>query len=426
MLATGTIDIGSMARGLAQIADDKGAGGGLETYLRLSSGLGLYSETLSRLVTALSARHLHGGYGADAQAFAAKTVSESMFDYQTWNTARQLGKKGMLGPVTPIVTQFMSYSTQLTEKLYSEFRDAVGSDPAKRKEAQRFLAGHLTAVTTLAGTLGLPFATAFAGALERLVDGFDDDDEPFDATAAYRNWLASVIGQDAAEVVARGAPRALGFDISQRTGEQNLFPSVLVNMLTDRRSWKDAASFQLSAGAVPSMATQVLDGGMQIADGNIAAGMKSILPTWLKAPTEVYRMAGEGYVDTKGNRLPMTPKASAYLWQLMGFSPAEKAEYGEARGDQSARRATLSKQAGALRRQIGDAILDKDHATARELLERAIQFDKDNPGFAMVSSIGPSLQRRMQERARSQALGTPLGVSMKDIAGQQLTGYANF
>lgn len=426
MIATGTIDIGSMARSMAQIADAKGLGGGLDTYLKLSSGLGLYTETFTRLITAMAARDLHGGYGEAAQRYAARTVSESMFDYQTWNSARQLGKKGVLGPVTPIVTQFMSYSVQITEKLYSEFRDAIGTDPAKRKEAQRFLLGHLTAVTALAGTMGLPFATVFAAVIEKMVDAGDDDDEPYDATAAYRNFLASVLGKDVGEVVARGLPRALGFDISNRTGEQDLLP--FSQILADRRSWKEAIanSTGRSIGAAPSMVMSVLDGGGKIADGDLLGGMKEMMPVAFKSGVEAYRMTTDGYVDTKGNKLPMTPGASAVMWQLLGFSPAEKAEYGEARADQAARRGEIGRQAGLLRQGIKTAVLGGDADRARELVSEAIQFDQDNPGFAVLPSIASSIQREAKNQAMSRATGAPIGVSMKDIAGQRMTGYANF
>lgn len=431
MLATGTIDIGSMARSLGQVADNKGVGGLSEQYLKWSSSLGLYTETFSRLVTALAARDLHGGYGADAQAYAAKTVSESMFDYQNWNTARQLGKKGFLGPVTPLLTQFMSYQAQITEKLYSEMVDAfqrarpgesVEAASARRAEARRFLMGHMAAVTTLAGSLGLPFATVFATVIERMLG---DDDEVFDATAAYRNFLADVFGKDVGEVLARGAPRALGFDISQRAGEQNLLP--FSEFLADRRSWKEAVanSAGRSLGAVPSMLQNVLNGGSQFADGDVLGGLKTMLPVAYKSPVEAYRMSAEGYVDTAGNRLPISPKASAILWQLLGFSPAEKAEYSEARGDQAARRGEVSRRSAMLKQRIIRAVTQNDVEAAQDLVSQAIEFDIANPAFAVIPSLAGSLQYQLESRTRAAALGTPLGVSVNDVAGQQLTRYAN-
>jgi hypothetical protein len=434
MLATGTIDIGSMARALGQISDPRGLGGGVNTGLKLGSMVGLYTETLSRLVTALAARDLHGGYGPDASAYAAHTVSQSMFDYQTWNTARQLGKKGILGPVTPLLAQFMSYQVQLGEKLYAEAMDAAGrAHPGdtpgqaqqRKTEARRFMLGHLTAVTVLAGSLGWPLATVFATIIERLVDALDDDDEPYDATAAWRGFLADTLGKGMGEVVSRGLPRALGFDISSRAGEQNIIP--FSEFLADRRPWKEAveSSAGRSLGAAPSMVSNVITGGGKLANGDLLGGLKDMLPVALKAPVEAYRMTGDGYVDSRGNRLPLTPTASSYLWQLLGFSPAEKAEYGEARGDQAARRGEITREAGRLRQQIVKALLTGDQDGVRDLVAQAIEFDADNPAFAVIPSIPSALQRQNQTRARAVGLQAPIGVTMKDVAGQELTRYAN-
>ena len=429
MLATGTIDIGSAARSLAQVAEDR-TGSKTDIALRYASAMGLYTETFSRLTTAMAARELHGDKPG-AEQYAASVVSNSMFDYQTWNTARQLGKQGFAGPVTPLLTQFMSYSVQMTEKLHSELSDAFGRQRAgesaealaeRRSGARRFLAGHLAAVTALAGTLGLPFATVFAAVAEKM---FGSDDEPLDAKAAYRNFLADVLGNDIAEVVARGLPRAAGFDLSGRAGEDNLFP--FSKFLADHRPWKEAFSSLLDdkMGAVPSMVNSIITGGNQIADGDLLGGMKAVLPTALKGPAEVFRMTQQGYVDTKGNKLPLTPGASDYLWQLMGFAPEQKAEYSEAQRTQQVRRGDLTRRANTLRQQIVKRLISGDHEGAASLIQDAQAFDQENPSYAVIPSLTSAMNRQVQARARAQALQTPLGVGLQDIAGQNLTRYAN-
>lgn len=434
MIATGSIDFGSAARAFGQLAET-GGDSKLGTSLKYASVIGLYSETFNRLTMALSARELHGGYGEDAVRYAAEVVDESMLDYDAGNTARMMGRQGFAGPLTPMLVQFMSYSVQVTEKLYSEIANAIGTPrpgetaeqtKARAREARRFMLGHLTAITALAGTLGLPFATVFATVIERLVDLFgDDEDEPYDATASWRNFLAGVFGVEAAEVLSRGLPRALGFDLSARAGEQNLLP--FSEFFADRRSWQEAVnnSAGRSLGAVPSMATSILDGGSQIANGDILAGMKAVLPVAFKGPTEAFRMTGEGYVDSKGNKLPMSPTASSILYQLIGFNPSEKAEYSEARGDQAARRGELSRTAGRLRQGIMRAMLSGDEETARKLVGEAIEFDKNNPAFGVIEGLQGALQRQQKTQAMATALRAPVGVSVKDIAGQRMTRYAN-
>lgn len=433
MIASGTIDIGSQARSLGQVSENR-VGSKLDMGLKYASALGMYSETFSRLTTALAAHELHGGDLDSSAKYATDVVSNSMFDYQSWNTARALGKKGILGPVTPIVTQFMSYSVQMTEKLFSEFASAIGRPRAgetaaqtaqRAKEARTFILGHLTAITALAGTLGLPFMTVFATVLERTVDAMDDDEDPFDITASYRGFLADVLGKDVAEVVSRGLPRAFGFDLSARAGEQNLLP--FSEFFADRRPWKEAveANMGRSLGAVPSMITNMITGAGKIADGDVVGGMKDMLPVAFKGPIEAYRMTSDGYVDGQGNKLPLSPGATSMVWQLLGFTPSGKAEYSEVRGDLQSRRGEISRRAGVLRDGIVTALIARDTATANQLLAEAQEFDKDNPSVQLVNSVPAALQRRVMGAARASALRTPLGVSMNDIAGQKMANYAN-
>jgi hypothetical protein len=224
VIADGIIDIGGSSRELGRVADAS-VSSHLDTGLRWAASFGLYSETFTRLVAALAARKLNG----NDLGYAHQVIEQSMLNYSDWNTARQMGKMGFAGPMTKVMTAFMQYNAQVLEKLYREFHTGIvdkTSTPAEKTAARRFLAGHLTAVTALAGTLGLPFATVAAMVIEKLVDLFDDDDTPFDATASWRNFLSSILGPELGEMAARGLPRAggEGFDFSQRAGEQNLLP----------------------------------------------------------------------------------------------------------------------------------------------------------------------------------------------------------
>lgn len=430
-IAAGDIDLATMARALGQIAEGR-ADTLLNRALRYGSAFNLYSEAFARLTAVIAARELHGGVNSDeAHAYARSVVKESLMSFGPGDTARHLGKHGLLGPVTPLVTQFMQWNAQVTEKLFREFRDGIGRQrdgetaeqaSARRAESRKFLAGHFAAMTALAGTLGLPFATVFASAIEKV---FGSEDEPFDATAAYRNFLNSIFGKGVGEVVARGLPRALGFDISRRAGEQDLLPGS--EIISNKGTWTEAVqnSTGRSIGAAPNMILSVLDGGSQVAHGDVLSGMKAILPVALKNPIEAYRMTTDGYINSRGTKLPMTPGAAAIMWQLLGFAPSGKAEYSEARGDQQARFAALTQRATSLRQGIVRALTNGDQDRARSLISDAQTFDADNPSFAMIPSLASSLQKQQQAQAQARALKSPLGVSVQDIAGQALTKYAN-
>jgi hypothetical protein len=179
-----------------------------------------------------------------------------------------------------------------------------------------------------------------ATAIDRLKDLFDDDDEPSNVRAAYRNWLSDTLGKDAGEIIAHGGFRALGFDISQRIGEQDILP--MSKFLADRRAFKDKAkdlAFQ-TWGAPTSAVAGVLQGGDQMMDGDVLGGMTKMLPNALAAPVKSYKLVEDGYVDAAGKKLPMQPGARDILVQLLGFNPSLKAEYSEARGDTRCARAS--------------------------------------------------------------------------------------
>jgi hypothetical protein len=54
-----------------------------------------------------------------------------------------------------------------------------------------------------------------------------------------------------------------------------------------------------------------------------------------------------------------------------------------------------------------------------------MEFDRNNPSFPVLPSIMSSFTRKAQARSTAVSAQAPLGVSMKDVAGQQLTRYAN-
>ena len=208
-------------------------------------------------------------------------------------------------------------------------------------------------------------------------------------------------------------------------GEQDLLP--FSQYLADRRSWKETinANIGRDIGAVPSMAMNILDGGQQLMDGDFLGGAKTMLPVALKNPVEAYRMTSEGYVDTKGNKLPMSPTASSYMWQLIGFTPSDKAEYSEDRGDRASRQGEIGRRATKLRQGIIRSLRQGDTDAARDLIDQAMKFDADT-GENVIASVAGALERQSRDAAVSQALKVPMGTTMSDIAAGRQNTYANW
>lgn len=422
MIASGKIDIGSAVRELGRVAegevDHKG-----DRAIRWATAMGLYTETLTRITAALAAQELYadGKAKGSVEDYAANILDEAMLNYASSNTSRKMGKQGVLGQYTPLATQFMQYSAQLMQKLYREAHKAFGGD----KEAMRFLGGHFAAVGALAGTLGLPFATIVATAAESLVDLFGDDDEPYDATAAWRGWLTEMFGETLGTTLARGVPRGmLNFDLSERVGEQDLLP--FSDVISDRRSMKDsleANTFQ-SLGAPISMMYNVSSGLLDIINGDVVVGMQKAFPVALANVVKGTSLAVTGeYKTGKGETLPIEGDGWDVMVQLMGLNPSVKAEYAEKNRDFNELRTSATARATQLRNKIVRAILDGDAEAAREGIRRASEFDADNPDYAVLPDIESSLRTRVKKSAVAESTGMPLGVAPDDIQARELLAY---
>lgn len=416
---SGILDIGSQSREIGRIVEGQQFSK-MDNALRWASMFGYYSEMASRLVAALSARELHGGYDEKMYKYVDDTVRQSMLSYETWNQARATGKLGLLGEYTPIMTSLMQYTFQLTEKLYREFHDGFmdSSLSAKEKaEARTFLGTHLAAIVALTGTLGMPMASVFAGVFDLLANSIwkDDDDEPMNIRVAYRNWLTDVFGDTAGDVMARGLPRVMGVDLSARAGEQDLLPyaHIFSKLLTDKREWKDKVAEDTfrSLGAPISMANSIISGGSQFLNGNYMDGMIEMMPPAIKGPLKAAKLTTDGYVDQKGNRIPiMTPGTIDVLAQALGFNPANNAEYQESKNDQRVLRGAMTKKASQLRENLAVALEEGDMVAAQEYLRAAQEFDAKNPEFAIMKSMKQVLRNRAREREKSRESGAPLGV----------------
>lgn len=424
---TGNLDIGGPSRELARAAEGRGDDK-IDKVLRYASSIGYYTETMSRLITAIATRQLNPQMNVEEAAKeAAYNLNEAMWNYSRTNQGRQFGKMGVLGSYTPLATKFMQFQAQLSEKLFREIYDSIkGETPESRKQARGYLKGHLAAMTVLAGTLSLPAMTLAATIFDRLKDLFDDDEEPSNIRADYRNWLAQTLGPDAGEIIAHGGFRAAGFDISNRIGEQDIVP--FSRFLADRRAFKDSIPDLATRtwGAPFSLVRNVLEGGEKVASGDMAGGLSRMLPNGLAGPAKAVRLYNGGYLDEAGNRVPMEPGPFDVALQLFGLNPSRAAEMSEARNDQRQRRGELQRNGSNLANQIVTALEGGDRDTARSLIERATRFDQANPTAAILPSLGDRIARRRRLTAVAGATGSPLGVNPADLGARDLTSYANY
>jgi hypothetical protein len=185
------------------------------------------SEMVNRIVTGIAAYRLQYAKSfdsthdtakahAEAVAYAGRTIDMTQGDYSNFNAPPLFNANGF----ARVATQFRKFQLIQVTYAVSMFRDAflkAGLSKTERRYAQRaflmFMANHMA----LAGAMGLPAMGAFAAALSM---AFGDDDDPFDLEDTLHEALG---GGLLADVLVKGAPAAIGIDMSSNVGAADMF-----------------------------------------------------------------------------------------------------------------------------------------------------------------------------------------------------------
>jgi hypothetical protein len=226
--------------------------------------------------------------------------------------------------------------------------------------------------------------------------------------------------------MARGLPRALGFDVSSRIGAADILP--FSQLIADRRPFEDAvgAMTERSYGSALAMGIDLWGGVSQVFQGNFFEGLRTMAPVGLANPLNAIKLGTDGFTDSRNNILPMDPSTADIVYQLVGLTPAQRAEYSEANFAQSIRRGVVTRRATAIRKSIQNAVMSGDQNALREALDRAREFDQNvDPSFRILPNVSRSVGQATSRQELARLLGAPLGVRATDQRGQELTGFMN-
>ena len=283
--------------------------------------------------------------------------------------------------------------------------DLAKETKAARDSARSFLAGHLAAVTTLAGSLGLPILPVAASAASSLANFLTGEDS-YDAEKWYREHLRQAFGDTAADVIAKGLPRALGVDLSEHAGEERLLP--FSDMLTDKRKWSDVfqSGAMRSLGSPFSMMGNIIQGGTDIYAGRLLKGLQEVSPTFAKTSMRAVRMGVNGYEDDGGHKLPIgDPSSIDIAMQVLGVTPAAKAQYDETtealHGLQDRRQIVMKN----LSANMVEAYNRHDPEAMSAARSATMDFVRDKPWLAR------EIASPVQHAVRMQAMGRMFGAN---------------
>jgi hypothetical protein len=230
--------------------------------------------------------------------------------------------------------------------------------------------GTLATHFAIGGILGLPGigTVMFLGNL--IAKAFGDDDEPWDAEVALRNYLADEFGKEAGAALSKGLPVMLGADMSQKAGLGDLLNPVPT--VRGDKQGKDFAYELLAAGMGPffgGLVPQMFEAANFFAKGDVIKGTEQLLPKWMADPLRAGRFAEEGITTKRGT--VALPSEQIGGWDLVlqaaGVPSARITDSYEARGAAETVKSTLSAKAGEYKKDWLEARRDGDNAKAEEI-----------------------------------------------------------
>ena len=409
------LDLGSFTREYG-VAAKGGEEGATSKMMHMANATAIYSETFGRVLAALSARELHGVDKEGHIEYSKHVLDQSMMSWQPWNTARQTSKTGFLGAYSPLALSFTGYQTRMIEKLYREMHGAFSKDAETAAASRAFLAMHLGAATCIAGTLGMPFMSAFAGAASKLANTLTGKDD-YDVEASYRTFLSHTFGKEIGKVIAKGVPQALGLDTSE-LGDQSLLP--FTNFLADRRKLEDRVGdwAKNALGSPFATGLNFVEGARDISQGLPLQGIGKMLPTALKGPYDAYRIAQYGYEDKNGTQKPLDADVRDVLLRVAGLHGATEAEFNDKSRLAAGLKETRMERQGYIKQRLLLSQSHNDPAGYQSAVADAAQFGKDHPLFQPMQSFGTARSRQLAAQARARAYGMPTSMTQKDYMDQ--------
>jgi hypothetical protein len=295
-------------------------------------------ELVNRSTTALAAYRLglkkFQGDQQKAINHAIRAVNDTQFDYSTLNASRYM--QSILGSksLARVVMQFRKFQQGVAYLLISNAYDAVkAEDIETKREARKTLLGLFITTGLLSGSLGFPAAGTAMFIANMIGQRFDDDDDPFDAETAWKNFLSDHAGTEVGAVLAKGLPVAFGVDLSKNVGLGDVLSPVPFYR-TGSTGKESTGNMLVALGGAPvSTVSDIWDGIYKLSEGDFGKGVEQIVPLKLaKDVLRSIRYSDDGMTDSRGNTVLTADEFNPWDLALraMGFKSTKESNYYEA------------------------------------------------------------------------------------------------
>lgn len=261
-------------------------------------------ESVNRIVTAIAAARLELDRNAkpsQAADYAESVIFNTHGDYSGFNAPRV-----MRTGIGRLLTQFRKF--QLIQiSLYAKLLHGAfkGATAEERLVAQKALAFNLTHMFLLGGALGMPGAQVIGWILRQV---FGDDDEPDNPEVTLRRMLPPELG----DLLIKGAPAALGIDLSGRLGAGNMLSLLPYADTSISRKGYEAAVMGALGPFVGGLLPKFADGIDLIGQGDYWKGSEQLLPKGFADLSKAIRQETAGMTQRNGD-LVMSPEDISFL-----------------------------------------------------------------------------------------------------------------
>jgi hypothetical protein len=358
-----------------------------------------------------------------AIAYAIETTRNAIPNYNQYNAPRIATQRGTLGALGAPLFQFKRYGLHMYNMMANLVHvSRAGATAEERKAAALGFAGLLATHAMTAGVItlvadplryGMGLYDLATGNAQGKTHNYEDN---------AREFIASVFGKQAGEIISRGLPHALGIDVHRRIGLANLLE------IPELQSWDlqgvEGVALGLATGAAGGNLINMTDGVMKATQGDLGGALKTMMPREIRNAMQAYDLATQGLKTQAGRTLLPQVGTGAVVAQSLGFQPAGVSEAREASNAvQQAR-----DEAKAAQTRLSHAWVQADPAGRTAIWQQIVQHNQDpnNLGFRITMD---QLQRDLQAQRRQAAQPGGFGLRLpRRGAGtlEQAGAFANF
>lgn len=381
-----------------------------------------FVEVINRMSTALAAYRMEKAKSGNdlAVKYAQRVLVDTHFDYSTENAPYWM-KPGTV-PFNKVAFQFKKYQLGMISMFVKVAAAMAKGDKVAKAEARKQLMGVLVSHFAIGGVLGLPAAGTLASLATLIGQAFGDDDEPWDARIALRNWAYDNFGKETGDVLAKGLPTLLGADLSQKAGLGDL-----LNPTPTLRSDKDGRELGMeilatAMGPAVGLGLDMFEGMSYFAKGDFLKGTEKMIPKWVADPVKAYRFNEEGITTRKGVVAVRPDEISAWdaALQAAGVPSNRITDSYEARAAQQNAMSAIKDTAGEIKKDWLEAKMQGDDAEAQAIWQR-IQTEvnpvRKRNGLEPItlSALYQFRANRAKEETKYQKYGAPTNAKLAEM-----------